>query len=178
VIDPSYTLERKAVKHINLRVRRDGSVVVSAPPHVPRAHIDDFVQQKRSWIDRAQRRMAGAPQDRAAPALEGVTTAMCEARFRPLVADALRALGEHRPVTLRIRTCKTRYGSCNPHARRIMINRALYHAPQHLLAYVVLHECAHLKVPNHGAQFHALMRAHMPDYPKRRQALRRWQWGG
>ena len=38
-----YSLIRKNVKNINLRVKRDGSVVVSANPVVPKAFISRFV---------------------------------------------------------------------------------------------------------------------------------------
>ena len=36
----SYKLIRKNVKNVNLRVKRDGSVVVSASPRVPKTYID------------------------------------------------------------------------------------------------------------------------------------------
>lgn len=50
----SYKLIRKNVKNVNLRVKRDGSVVVSASPCVPKTYIDEFVRSKRSFIQKAQ----------------------------------------------------------------------------------------------------------------------------
>lgn len=50
----SYILIRKNVKNINLRVKRDGSVVVSANPCVPKKYIDQFVCSKSSFIQKAQ----------------------------------------------------------------------------------------------------------------------------
>ncbi len=41
-----YSLERKQVKNLNLRVRKDGSVWVSAEPGVPCEEIDAFVADK------------------------------------------------------------------------------------------------------------------------------------
>lgn len=55
-----YTLTRKAVKNINLRVRPDGSVLVSAPPRVSLQRIDAFVQSKSQWILTAQQTYAQA----------------------------------------------------------------------------------------------------------------------
>ena len=49
-----YILIRKKVKNINLRVKSDGSVVVSADPRVPKAYIDDFVQSKTDFIQKAR----------------------------------------------------------------------------------------------------------------------------
>ena len=41
-----YSLERKQVKNLNLRVRKDSSVWVSADPGVPCGEIDAFVASK------------------------------------------------------------------------------------------------------------------------------------
>lgn len=45
-----YELTRKKVKNINLRIRRDGSLAVSAPPGEPLRHIEDFVSSKAAFI--------------------------------------------------------------------------------------------------------------------------------
>ena len=45
-----YQLERKNVKNLNLRVRKDGSVFVSANDRVPCEEIDLFIQSKASYI--------------------------------------------------------------------------------------------------------------------------------
>lgn len=49
----TYLLERKQVKNLNLRIRKNGKVYVSAGPLVPVQEIDDFVAQKSSYIIRA-----------------------------------------------------------------------------------------------------------------------------
>ena len=43
---------RKRVRRVNLRVRPDGTVAVSAPPRVPLSQIERFVRLKRPWIGR------------------------------------------------------------------------------------------------------------------------------
>ena len=48
-----YQLERKHVKNLNLRVRKDGSVFVSANEMVPCEEIDLFIQSKASYILKA-----------------------------------------------------------------------------------------------------------------------------
>ena len=45
-----YELTRKKVKNINMRIRPDGSVAVSAPPGEPLQHIEDFVASKAALI--------------------------------------------------------------------------------------------------------------------------------
>jgi predicted metal-dependent hydrolase len=45
-----YSLVRKPVQNINIRVHADGSVMVSASPRVPVWVLDDFVLKKADWI--------------------------------------------------------------------------------------------------------------------------------
>ena len=52
----SYTLERKPVKNINLRIRADQCVYVSAPREVTAKAIDAFVKEKSAYILRAIKR--------------------------------------------------------------------------------------------------------------------------
>lgn len=48
-----YTLTRKPVKNINLRIKPDGKIFVSANKHVTVKYIDEFVSSKQSFISRA-----------------------------------------------------------------------------------------------------------------------------
>lgn len=54
----SYLLEQKQVKNLNLRIRKDGSVYVSASPLVPVSQIDAFVESKGAYILNAQEQFA------------------------------------------------------------------------------------------------------------------------
>ena len=51
-----YTLERKNVKNVNLHVRKDGSVYVSANTFVSVQQVDDFLVSKAHFILNAQKR--------------------------------------------------------------------------------------------------------------------------
>jgi predicted metal-dependent hydrolase len=59
---------------------------------------------------------------------------------------------------------KTRWGTCNTRTRKIWLNLQLAKKPVECLEYVILHELAHLKVPNHGKDFIAIMDQYMPDW--------------
>lgn len=48
-----YSLERKPVRNLNLRVRKDGSVWVSADANVPCEEIDAFVASKAAYVLKA-----------------------------------------------------------------------------------------------------------------------------
>lgn len=66
-------LTRKRVRNINLRVRSDGSVCVSAAPRVSLKRIEAFVNEKRSWIESAQWRAAGQQEAQMAHCVDGAT---------------------------------------------------------------------------------------------------------
>lgn len=51
-----YELTRKPVKNINLRIRPDGSVAVSASRRVTLTYLDDFVRSKEEFIRAAKER--------------------------------------------------------------------------------------------------------------------------
>ena len=46
----NYCLERKTVKNLNLRIRKDGNVFVSANNDVPLEEIDEFVRSKSDYV--------------------------------------------------------------------------------------------------------------------------------
>lgn len=53
-----YTLTRKKVKNINMRVKADGSVGVSAPNRVPIKFIDEFVRSRYDFIKNSVERLS------------------------------------------------------------------------------------------------------------------------
>ena len=54
----TYTLTRRRVRNINLRVRADGSVAASASARVPVSYVDAFVAARADWVRSAQARAA------------------------------------------------------------------------------------------------------------------------
>ena len=59
----SYTLERKPVKNINLRIRADQCVYVSAPKDVAAKMVDAFVVEKSAYILRALKKFKDKKRD-------------------------------------------------------------------------------------------------------------------
>lgn len=48
-----FTLERKKIININLRIKNDGQIFVSAPPDISVEYIDNFVISKKSFIKKS-----------------------------------------------------------------------------------------------------------------------------
>ena len=169
----TYTLERKRVKNINLRLRADGSVWASAAPRVPAAAVDAFVAGRAGWIRRQQAALAARAGARTAEVLPAPDEALAlfnavSARIFPLFARQLNG----QPPELRVRAMTSRWGVCHPARRRITLALQLAAKPPELVEYVVLHEYCHFVHPNHGPAFWALLEGYMPDARARRRALR------
>lgn len=166
-----YHLVRKPVKNINLRVREDGSVWVSAHPRVPLKQLDGFVAERADWIlsareSYAQRQLL-AELDRE-ECIRRLSAAVD--RVYPLVASA----GVPRPV-LKVRKMKSRWGSCLYQKGTITLNSALAACPEELQDYVALHELCHFLHPDHSPAFHRAMSARMPDWEARRRQLTQYR---
>lgn len=66
---------------------------------------------------------------------------------------------------------KTKWGSCNADKQNIRLNTELVKKPKDLLEYVVVHEMAHLLVPNHTERFVAILDRHWPQWRESRAEL-------
>jgi predicted metal-dependent hydrolase len=73
---------------------------------------------------------------------------------------------------IRLSQARTHWGYCSPRGR-IHVNWRLIQAPPRLIDYVIVHELAHLREPNHSYRFWRWVEAVLPDYEERRRALRR-----
>ena len=83
----------------------------------------------------------------------------------------------------RIRRMKTRWGTCNPDARRLWLNSELAKKPVSCLEYVVVHEMIHLIERAHNDRFRRILDRVMPRWGARLDELNRAYladegWGG
>ena len=175
-----YILERKQVKNINLRVRPDGSVKVSASPRVDASQIDDFVLSKAEFILKALESCESAEtterqfQEELVKAKSGQESLLADpAIFTEILDEVYPAFipyGIVRPK-LRIRTMKSCWGSCLVNKGIITLNRKLLMQPRECIEYVVVHELCHFIHPNHSKEFYKFMEQFMPDWKERKGRL-------
>lgn len=76
------------------------------------------------------------------------------------------------PTELRIREAKTRWGSCHPRGTIFLNWRLAVFRPE-IIDYVVVHELAHLRQPNHSSKFWDLVEEIMPDYKEPQKEIRK-----
>ena len=174
VDDLSVALTVKRIKNVNLRVKSDGTISVSAPPWVGDRQIAAFVREKRGWIEARRQAAADSPRSLAEDASPEEVAA-----WRSVVEAVVPALiGKWEPVMgvragkIAYRNMTSRWGSCNPKTGRICINVQLAKYPPECLEYVVVHELCHLLERGHGPRFKALMDSFLPDWRSIRAQLR------
>lgn len=72
---------------------------------------------------------------------------------------------------LEIKKLKSRWGSCTPKKNLVTLNLNLIKTPIECVEYVVVHELAHFKHPNHSKAFYVLVEEFIPDWKDRRKIL-------
>lgn len=81
-----------------------------------------------------------------------------------------------------IKKMKTKWGTCNPKARRIWLNLELAKKPPEYLEYVIVHEMVHFLERHHNDRFVFLMNQYLPKWSFYREELNRLpvkheEWG-
>ena len=184
-----YELYLGDVKRLNLRIRPDGSIRVSAPRLTSQRSINDFLSlygdKISTAVARAQERQQNAAQtptraeqqkqkERLLAIIRECHQNVVLPRFHALhlaLTDQQRRFILS-PTAIRIRIMKTRWGSCNFQKGTLNFNLRLIDQPIECIEYVVMHEFAHFVHPNHSPAYHALMSALMPDWKQRKARLR------
>lgn len=166
----TYTLTRKRVKNLNLRVGQGGEIMVSVPLRCDLKQADSFVREKSGWIADALRRREARRAETLPPvSREECARLLTEALER--VYPMVEPLGVAFPP-LKLRSLKSQWGNCHWAQGYITLNTALARCPEELRDYVALHELVHFLHHDHGPGFYARMDALMPDWRQRRKALK------
>ncbi|WP_159448397.1 M48 family metallopeptidase [Demequina sp. NBRC 110052] len=169
---PEYTLTRKKMKNLRMRVvAPHGEVKVSAPLRTPVAEIDAFVASRASWIRKMQEKAAAVPAPlEAGPEAEAARTDL-RRRVPPLLSYWAGRMEVVPEPHWSPRLMRTRWGSCNSRTRKINLSLELARRDDELLEYVIVHELAHLFEPNHGPGFYRVMDTYLPGWKALRTRL-------
>lgn len=208
-----YTVHRKKVKNINLRINQNMEIYISAPLNLHSSYIENFIKSKEEWIKKVLKKVEEVGKQQIQ--LEYITgekhkllgkeytliikkgnsnkinlnsenmeiilyTNYEKTEDRKKIIDKwyfecakkvfatamekwLKILDE-KIEHLSIKPMKTRWGSCNYNKKYINLNTELIKRSPFEIEYVVLHELAHLKYPNHGKGFYNYVEKYMPNY--------------
>lgn len=122
-----------------------GVLEIRVPQWMPMAERQRWAERMRQRIERQMRR--------ARPADEGL-----QERARSLNHRFFG--GRLRWNSIRWASTRSRWGSCDPGAQLINIAERARPLPPWVLDYIIVHELAHLEVPEHGPEFWEVVSAY------------------
>jgi predicted metal-dependent hydrolase len=111
----------------------------------------------------------------ALPQAEQIFTAWYREQARRICSQHAAELARKMGLSfarIRISSARTRWGSCSSRGT-LSFTWRLVLAPIEIVDYVVVHELAHLREPNHSPRFWAIVEKFMPDYKRRRDWLKK-----
>lgn len=74
-------------------------------------------------------------------------------------------------TSIQLRTQHKRWGTCTPEGN-IYLNWRIVMAPVRVIDYIIVHELAHLRIPEHNQDFWNLVRSILPHYEEDKEWLR------
>ena len=171
--DIEYELTLKRIKNVNMRIKPDGSISVSAPYGTNRGFIDDFVISRKRFIVAARRRIG---QKQPVPEITAPKDAVY-ARLYDILKNVYTRFSEYcfDLPELRVRKMKSQWGNCRKERGIITLNAYLYGMPTECIELVAAHELSHMVEANHSSAFYAVLAKAMPDWKIHDAELKRWK---
>ncbi len=166
-----YDFRYKKVKNINLRIKPDGTVHVSANKRVSEQFIDAFVLSKAEFILKVLERYENKSEEVqkqyfAEDEVRDVIFALCR-RVYPYYE----CLGIKYPQ-IKFRKMVSCWGNCHPVKGILTFNINLMYAPKECIEYVVYHEFTHFLHANHSCKFYEELEKVCPDWKACRNRLK------
>ncbi|MFI3326751.1 MAG: SprT family zinc-dependent metalloprotease [Clostridia bacterium] len=165
-----YIFTRKKVKNVNIRINSDGIIKISANKTVSIKYIESFIISNSDFILKHLEIIKNI--EKPKEFLDNREVREKALRIFTEIIDEIypifNTMGITYPV-LKIRTMKSKWGSCIPSKNQITLNTKLIEYDYKFIEYVVLHEFCHFIHPNHSKDFYKLVEKLMPDYKTRLQ---------
>lgn len=155
-------------KTITIQVKPD-EVIVRVPLWMKEKEIEEFVQTKRSWIEKHLESLSEKQKllQHTAPYTEEEIKEFV-ARAKEIIPQKVEFYARKIGVSynrITIRCQHTRWGSCSSKGN-LNFNCLLVLLPDEIIDSVVVHELCHRKQMNHSAKFYAEIEKVFPDYGK------------
>ena len=164
-----------------MRIVKNGDIHVSAPFGISKKAVLKFIDENREWMEKARERQlkreetkqefyGKLPIGTKKSRMEAVQK--LEEIIAPMIERHTREMGVM-PETISYRATKSKWGSCNCKTKEICFSLYLLLLPKWCVEHVVVHELAHLIVPNHSREFYDIMDKHFPLWREARAETKR-----
>ena len=212
-----YEVHRKKVKNINLRIKENMEIYISAPENLHSDYIKKFLISKEKWIKNVLKKLEKIKEEQKEKEyitgeihnflgqkyiltvkngnfnrvalkndkkneiiltvysdifdnseekkkiLEKWYFENAKKIFLELLKKWMEILNEDVKKFL-IKPLNKKWGFCNYEKKYVALNVELIKRTLFEIEYVILHELAHLKYPNHGKGFYNYVEKYMPNY--------------
>ncbi len=175
MIREDITIVRSNRKTVALEIKSSGEIILRAPMRTPMRMLEQFVEERSSWIDRKLVEIKRRRQEEAS--IEKFTEAeVKELRKKakkviPMRVDYYADLCGIEYGRIAIKSQRTVWGSCSNN-RNLNFNCLLMLVPVEIMDYVIVHELCHIIHLNHSKDFWDEVGRVMPDYKIRRKWLK------
>ncbi len=162
----------RRTSRLGMRIGKNGNLLVSAPLGMPRTTIEAFIRDNKDWISGAEARAKARRESEEnffgrLPLDSRKEMSEAARRLSRIVEPLLEkyaALMGVNPSSVTYTMARTRWGSCNCTTGSINFSVYLLLLPPLCIEATVVHELAHLIVPNHGPRFYAVMDKYFPEW--------------
>lgn len=171
----------RRTSRLSMRIAKNGDVLVSVPIGIPQETVTDFIEKNQEWIRKARVRTQDKLQQRNAffgqlplKTAEQREAALLrlEAIIPPLVEKYAHQM-KVKPGRIIYQATISRWGCCHPRTHDLSFSAYLLLLPDWCIEHVVVHELAHLIVPNHSPRFYEVMDRFFPRWKEARQETKR-----
>jgi len=166
-----YTVVYSSRKSIAICVKSDGSVIVKCPKYIDRKMADNFVNEKRAWIENTKNKILNSQKDKI------IISKQKENELREKALKVIENKVEYysrimnvEPKKVIIGNAKSYWGYCDI-KNNINFSWRLMLASDNAIDYVVVHELTHIKHHNHSKEFWKDVCQIIPDYKKLKKEL-------
>ena len=166
-----YNFEHKKVKNINLRIKSDGTINVSANKFVSQRVVENFIISKSDFILNALNRYENMQKTQNTRCFEDDELKECILNLCKQVYPYFENKGVKYPE-IKFKKMVSRWGSCHTLKGVLTFNTNLIYAPKECVEYVVLHEFTHFLQPNHSKWFYAELEKTCPNWKMLRKKLK------
>ena len=162
---------KKNVKRISIRINDNLEAVVTYPLLFPKRKAEKFARKNEAWINNAINEKRAFQE---AHYCENVTSDEAKKKLIEIATPMLKyweTVTGLKAKKLRARYMTTRWGSYSRKTGAITLSTQLLGFDEEVINYIVLHELAHVKYPNHGADFKFFVAKYMPNWKEHRASL-------
>lgn len=175
-----YTLIRSKRKTLSIQISRNSQIIVRAPESLPVAYIENYIQQKQDWIEKAQKKIAIVNRNSFIPDRDTIRKEEIQKLKKKLMPYILAKIDlytqswDFPPISrVSITASYSRWGSCSSKNSLNFSFRLAYYLDRQpeCIDAVIVHELCHLIEKNHSKNFWRLVYRYYPDYKNTIQYL-------